>query len=218
MNLKQRWRNIFQKKQPFKIEEGHVITPAFISGGVQYYQLHDIFNSFCARAMDALALYENWQMRCTITFLQAHTTAIDAILRDPKKINIMDIGDLNSKLKERLQWAIPTEELIYKFAAVAYFDESESPYKYDNSYGEQKIKRWKKENEIDGFFLARHIRDLIPSPDLSEADFKTLSTIVQKIDKKHFELISGHLSSSPQSKDLLIKLSSERSLTSTPLN
>lgn len=206
------------KSHPAKLEEGHVIVPAFHDGQEQCYMLKDMFNSFCARAMDALALYEQWGMRCTADFLKLHTQAVDAILRDPKKINVMDIGELNNKLKERLEFAIPTEEIIYKFASVAYFDKHESPYKYDNKYGEEKIKRWKQNKEIDGFFLHNHIENILPLPNFSRQDFSLLLTTISKIDSKHLDLITGILSSSPQSKDLLTRLRSEKNLESTPSN
>ena len=218
MSYKQQLRSLFQKKKEFKVEEGHVITPVFISGGVQYYQLHDIFNSFCARAMDALSVYEQWGMRCTKTFLEGHVEAVKAALSDPKRINIVDIVNLNNKIKERLDWAVPSEELIWKFAAVAYFDESESPYKYDNKYGEDKIARWKKNNDIDDFFLFGRIKGMIPCTDISDEDLKTYLNTVNKMSKLNYDQVIGILSSNPQSKDLLTRLQSEKSLLLTRAN
>jgi len=210
-----RFKNIFRKKEPFTVEEGHVIIPAFVSGGIQYYQLKDIFNTFVARAMDAFSLYEQWDQRCTRTFLLGHTKAIDAIIREPKKIDIIDIAELNNKLKERLEWAIPSEELIYKFAAVAYFDRNESPYRYDEKYGEEKIARWKKDNNIDAFFLKMPIKDSIPSIDMSSTDLKNYLNTLNKMSRNQYEKVISILSSSPQNKDLLIKLQSEKNLIST---
>jgi hypothetical protein len=58
------------KPWPHPVEEGHVIVPAFESGGVQYYQLHDLFNSFAGRALDAEDVYNRWSRRCSDEFLR----------------------------------------------------------------------------------------------------------------------------------------------------
>lgn len=196
------WKNIFKPKvinsHPFKVEEGVVIKEAFIKDGIKHYQVFDIFNSFTMRAMDALSIYEQWQMRCSREFLIDHTKAIDAILRDAKKIDIIKIAELNTILKERLEWALPTEEIIWEFMAVAYFDESESPYKYDNKYGKEKIARWKKNNTIADFFLSVPFRDLIACPDFSKQDLETLLPMIQKIDAKHLQKVTSILSSNRQ--------------------
>lgn len=222
MNLKTLWQSIFQKKQPntppFKLEDGHVVSKSFYKDGVQYYQLHDLFNTFTQRGMDALSVYEQWNMRCDRDFLILHTKAVDDILRDPKKINVIDISELNSKLKERLEWAIPTEEIIWKFMSVAYFDANESPYKYDNKYCDEKIKRWKLNNSIEDFFLSVPLKDLIPCPEYSKTDLEVLLTMVEKIDQKHLGLIIGKLSSNPQNNDLLTKFMSARNMELTHLN
>jgi hypothetical protein len=220
MILKKLYSRIVKRNDtiPFKIDEGHSITKAFIADGVQYYQMHDVFNTFCARAMDALSIYEEWQMRCSRDFLKLHTKAIDDILRDPKKINIIDIAELNTKLKERLDWALPTEDIIWRFMAVAYFDESESPYKYDNKYGEEKIKRWKEGRTIEDFFLFVPIRDLIPLPDFSKADLSLLLTMIEKLDAKHLEFLTSKLSLNQQSSDLLTRYRSAKSSVSTLKN
>lgn len=220
MNLKELYRRIARRNDtiPFKVEEGHVVTKAFVADGIQYYQMHDVFNTFCSRAMDALSIYEEWQMRCSREFLKLHTKAIDDILRDPKKINIIDIAELNTKLKERLEWALPTEDIIWRFMAVAYFDEKESPYKYDNKYGEEKIKRWKKGRMIDDFFLSVPIRDLIPLPDFSKTDLNLLLTMIEQLDLKHLEFLTSKLSLDQQSRDSLTRYRSGRNTASTPKN
>ncbi len=213
-------KNPFRKKgiKSFKVQEGVVISKAFECDGIEYFQVHDIFNSFCSRAMDALSLYENWQMRCSRDFLLLHTKAIDDILRDPKKINVIDIADLNNKLKERLQWAMPTEELIWQFMAVAYFDANESIEKYDNKYGQEKIARWKKNNKIDDFFFLTRIKDIVPLPDMSKADLTMLLTMIEKLDKTHLELITGKPLSGQQNKDFSTSSTSGKNTTSMPLN
>lgn len=196
------YRNIFPLKKPFKnVEEGHVIIPAFKIDTIQYYQIHDVFNTFTMRAMDALSHYEKWQMRCSREFLIDHTKAVDAILRDPKKIDIIKIAELNSVLKERLEFALPTEQLIWNFLAVAFFDENESPYKYDDKYGQDKIARWKSKTNITDFFLQvkLHLNNIIPCPDFSKSDLEMLLPMIEKIDTKHLQKVISILSFKAQS-------------------
>ena len=49
------------KKEPKKwdLQDGNVIIPAFIDRGVQYYELKDLFNTFTARGLAALQVYED---------------------------------------------------------------------------------------------------------------------------------------------------------------
>src|SRR6185436_20757201 len=98
--------------------------------GIQYWMLKDTFNTFCLRALDALSVYEEWNMRCRKDDLIAFTTAIDNILSDPKKIRVGEIFTINDALKKRAEWIFPSSDIIWKFAAIAFFDENESPYKY----------------------------------------------------------------------------------------
>ncbi len=72
------WQRIFKRPDspPFKLEEGHVVVKAFIKDNIQYYQLHDLFNTFTQRGMDALSVYESWNMRCNRKFLIDHTMSL----------------------------------------------------------------------------------------------------------------------------------------------
>ena len=98
------------KPWPHPVEEGHVIVPAFESGGVQYYQLHDLFNSFAGRALDAEDVYNRWSRRCSDEFLRGWLTALENEVNSPT-IKILEIGKLVQALKERLDFALATSEL-----------------------------------------------------------------------------------------------------------
>ncbi len=184
------------KEKDWKLEDGHRVDKAFISGGVQYYYIKDTFNTFSHRALNALAVYEKWNMKCNSEYLKLFTSTIDKILSNPSQINVGEIYIANKNLKERLEWALPTEDVIWEFAAVAFFDETESPYKYDPDYAKVKIARWKKNNSIEDFFLSIPIKDLIPCPNISKQDLQTYFQIVKTLDKKHLKQITDVLSSS----------------------
>jgi hypothetical protein len=165
----------------WQIEEGHVIEPAFISGGVQYYRLKDYFNTFSLRGLMALQVYEEWNMRMTREQLTEFINKFDKIMSNPKAINIGEMARLVGGLKERVEFVMPTTEIVYKFASVAFFDRNESPYSYDPEYCKAKIKRWKEAGDISDFFIVTRLRDMIPLPELSEEDLRVCLTVVDQV-------------------------------------
>ena len=142
------------KTNKWVVDEGHVIVPAFIANGTQYYMLRDIFNSFAGRALDAMSIYDKWQMRVTPEFMSTWLNALESTVNG-NPIKITEIANLINMMRERLNYALPTESLIWELAAVAFFDENESPYKYDPEYAKDKIAIWKKDPGLPDFF-SRH--------------------------------------------------------------
>lgn len=183
-------------KPIFKLHTNHHVELAFICDGVEYFHFTDTFNMPCERGLDALAIYEEMNMRCTRDFLLAHTEAIDAVFKTKGSINLTDLMQLNNNLKERLKF-IHHPDIIYKLASIMYFDKTENPYRYDNKYAGEKIKKWKKEKMMD-FFLSLPIENLIPSLKQSEEDFNLISEMVSKIDQQHLQKIILILSSQGQ--------------------
>ncbi len=183
------------KPMTWKLEEGHSVSPAFVSDGVQYYMMNDSFNSFCGRALSGLNVYEQWEMRCTKEFLTDWHNALHKVLSS-NPIKLEEVIKLKLILGERLAFSLPTEEIVYQFASVLFFDESESPYSYDPEYGKIKIERWKKSHDIADFFLTVPIKTFIPLPNLSEQDLNTYLKVVGLIDEKHIKTVQEILSSS----------------------
>lgn len=184
ITFKNKWHKLktkFGHKPIWQIEEGHVIEPAFISNGVQYYRLKDYFNTFSLRGLMALQVYEEFNMRMTKEVLMDYINNVEKVLSNPKQINIGEIAMMTSRLKERVTFVIPTQDIIYKFASVAYFDKNESPYSYDPEYNADKIKKWKEAADISDFFIVQQLGDILPFPKLSEEDFMLCSKIVEQI-------------------------------------
>jgi hypothetical protein len=180
------WHKLLTKfghKPIWQIEEGHVIEPAFISGGVQYYRLKDYFNTFSLRGLMALQVYEEFNMRMTKEVLTEYIEKVDKILSNPKQINVGELAMLNHRIKERVNMVMPTTDIIYKFASVAYFDKNESPYSYDPEYNAGKIKKWKEATDIDSFFIVMQLRDILPLPQLSKEDLAVCLQIVDSVGK-----------------------------------
>ena len=169
----------------WQLDEGHVIEPAFISGGVQYYRIKDYFNTFSLRGLMALQVYEEWNMRMTRDQLLEFINKFETIINNPKQINMGEIARMVGNMKERLELVMPTSEIVYKFASVAFFDKNESPYAYDPEYCKAKIKRWKEAADITDFFIVTRLRDMIPLPELSEEDLRICLSIVDQLAEVH---------------------------------
>lgn len=202
------------KKWPHPIPEGHVIVPAFESQGVQYYMLKDIFNSFAGRALDAEDIYNKWQRRCSDAFLRAWLMALEKEINQPQ-IKILEIAKLIQGMKERLDFAIGTTELTWELASVAFFDENESPYRYDASYAREKIERWKKDMSLPAFFFATPLRDLVSLPDMSDSGLADYLKVVEAVNGIHLQSLLTKLSSAQPKPDFLSALESELSSVST---
>ena len=202
-------------KHPFEpLPEGHSIEYCFTLDGLNHFQVRDAMNTFSARALEGISAYEKWGMRCTPEFLKAHQLAKKNIYNS-SKIEITKLIDLDNKLDERLNFALPTEDIIYQFAAVTIFDETESPYRYDPSYAKVKIKRWKESEskELD-FFLMLRGKGLILSPEFSEEDLKLILSMVNQISRSHLDQVSSTLSSDQRKTDFFQELLYQQSLNS----
>lgn len=184
-------RSYFQKKpKVWELEEGHVIVPAFIDRGVQYYEIKDVFNTFSNRGLMALQVYEEWDMRLKKEDLLDFILAFEKILNTPKELNVMNLVKVVSMLKERVNFPIATEDIYYKFASVRYFDENESPYTYDPEYNKVKIARWKEaSSEVNAFFISSRLVDMLPLPRLSKEDLPSYLAMVQKVSDYQLSII-----------------------------
>lgn len=183
-----------QQVDPWTVDEGHVIIPAFVSGGVQYYMMKDIFNSFSGRALDAMAVYEKFQMRSTPEFMRNWLQALENTI-NANPIKITEVAEMINVMRERVNFALPTESIIWELAAVAFFDRNESPYRYDPEYAKDKIIRWKQDTDLPAFFFATPLRDLVSLPDLSEDGFRNYLKIVGEVSAEQLRKVLLRLGS-----------------------
>lgn len=192
------------------VEEGHVILPAFESGGIQYYMMKDIFNSFAGRALDAMAIYEKWSMRTSPEFMATWLQALENTI-NANPIKITEVAEMLNIMRERINFAIPTESIVWELASVAFFDRNESPYRYDPEYAKEKISRWKEDGGLPAFFFKTPLRDLVSLPDLSEEGFTNYLKATEAVSGKQLEKVLSKLSSGQLNPGLLSVLESERS-------
>ena len=182
------------KEVPWQVDEGAVIVPAFESGGIQYYMMKDIFNSFAGRALDAMAVYEKWSMRSSPEFMKEWLQALENTI-NANPIRITEVAEMINVMRERVNFALPTESIIWELAGVAFFDKNESPYKYDPEYAKEKIERWKKDGDLPSFFFRCPLRDMVSLPNLSEEGFRNYLKAVEAVDGVQLKKVLSKLSS-----------------------
>jgi hypothetical protein len=200
-NIIRKVKNYCTGTKKWELKTGHVVTPAFISGGIQYYRLNDSMNTFTERACTALKVYEEWNMRCTKEHLQLFISAMENIINNPAEIKLTELVNLINMLKERVNFILPTPDIIWKMASVAYFDDNESPYYYDDKYSKEKINKWKKDKDMSVFFCLKELKELIPYPQLSQVDLEICLAVLEKISDNQLTDIIGKVSPADQNKD-----------------
>ena len=162
---------------PKEVPRGISIEAVFECGGHTYYQVRDAFNTFAGRGMKQLEVYEEWQNRLTNERLKLFIQAMKFEL-NKDKIELTNIADLINKMEERINFPIPTSDLIIKMAGVAFFDETEDPCEPDEMYArEVKIPAWRAEG-VDDFFMAMRLSDLVPFPSISKDVFNQVSKVL----------------------------------------
>lgn len=200
MKLLRKIARLLQRKPKFLLKGEHAIKEAFTCGGVTYYCWDDAFNQPYERALKALTFYEEFRMRTTREFLVRHCDSVDAILNNPKKIEVGRLAILNKQLKERLEW-IMEPDILYKLASVIFFDKNESPFTYDFKYSARKIEHWKKHTGMNDFFLQMPIVQLIPYLKGSEINFEAYSKLVRDMTQIHLANITGNISAESKKSD-----------------
>src|SRR5687768_14937402 len=119
------WKKLFKKRFRSRLlDEKYRLIEAFKLGGTTFYMFDNTSDVPTGRMLAALAVYTELEMRCDREYLDLHTRAMEKLLSDPKKINVMYIAQLNLNLKERLE-LMPLPDFVYKLASVIFFDETE---------------------------------------------------------------------------------------------
>lgn len=188
------WRRIFgQRFRSYLLENKYRIDPAFSLDGVDYYQFANQEEVPTGRGFAALMVYNEMDMRCDREYLELHTKAMDKLLSDPKKISIGYIAQINANLKDRLNLMV-VPDFIYKLASVVFFDDTESPYKYDLDYNTAKIEKWKQVPGTLDFFLRTPLKDLVPFLKAQADVSSTFSILAEQVAETHHRLLTDILS------------------------
>lgn len=188
------WRKLFRKRFRSKLLDGkYKMVEAFQLGGTTYYMFDQTAEVPTGRMLAALAVYTEMEMKVDKEYLELHTRAMEKLLSDPKKINVMYIAQLNLNLKERLE-LMPLPDFVYKLASVVFFDETESPYSYSFEYNKKKIEQWKKSPDTLDFFLSRLSSELIPSLKPATGNTRTFFQVAEQIAGIHLTDLTKILS------------------------
>lgn len=175
------WRKLFRKRFRSRLlDNKYKIMQAFELGGTTYYMFDQTEEVPTGRMLAALAIYNEMEMKVDKEYLELHTKAMEKLLSDPKKINVMYIAQLNMNLKERLE-LMPLPDFVYKLASVIFFDETESPYSYSFDYNKKKIEEWKKTDGTLDFFLSRLSNELIPSLKPATGNSKMFFQVAEQV-------------------------------------
>jgi hypothetical protein len=188
------WRKIFRKRFRSRLlDNKYKVIEAFQLGGTTYYMFDQTAEVPTGRMLAALAVYTEMEMKVDKAYLELHTKAMEKLLSDPKKINVMYIAQLNLNLKERLE-LMPLPDFVYKLASVIFFDETESPYSYSFDYNAKKIEQWKKSGDTLDFFLSRLSNELIPSLKPATGNSKTFFQVAEQVAGIHLTDLTKILS------------------------
>lgn len=176
----------------------HVIEYAFTIKDRHYFQFNDPLNMPYDRALKALVYYKEFDMNISRDTLAQHTEAFDSVFKKDRFTmdDLIELKRLNNLLRERIE--LPKEpDLMYKLAAVIFFDQFENPDTYEFKYGENKIRHWKKETDLKTFFLSKPLRTLIPYLDYAEENLIMFSQMVEARTATYTEALSTILSKTP---------------------
>lgn len=184
-DLKETWRIEIDKRREQKAL--YRIEYAFTSGGKKYYCYSDITNLPWARGRAALSCFNEIEMRCSREFLLQYTKAIDEVLHE-NKIDIFRINQLNAMLKDRLSLTADID-LCYRLASIVYFDASEKPEVWEPEYAEKKIARWKKDMDVESFFMQRPLKELMPFLTNAVGDLNRYSMLNEQLNGLHQDLM-----------------------------
>ena len=220
MTVKNLFDKLFKRKKEalvWNLEKGHVCKEAFILNGESFYMIEDVHNTYSERGLYALRVYDEWNRRATPEYLKLHYTA-NRNMYNSRTIELSELIRANEDLGQRLNFVIPTEDIIWKMCSVMFFDKSESPYRYDPEYAKTKIAKWKKSEKVYDFFLYLRTNQLIPLPETSEEDFNLFLKAVNQYSQSQLDFLLSKLTSNQQKAGYFSELNYQRSLISTGTN
>ena len=186
----------------WQIQEGHIIEPAFIAGGVQYYKVRDQFNTHTLRGMSAVEIYDKWNMRMERSTLTKYIEELQKCFNTGKSIDLNRVISLVNGMKDRMDFVLPPQEYLWDLFCVTYFDTNESPYAYDPDYQIEKKARLKASGDIDDFFLFTRLSELLPLPKLSADDLVAAFKVIAELDELNLQNLYRGEPRQEQSKSL----------------
>lgn len=180
----------------------HEVEECFSHAGIVYYKFVNEFNIPYERAMAALDIYTELEQRADAKYTK---TAFESIIEYLKKGDNINAGLVATFAIQRMD-NICNADLMYKLAAVLYFDASENPYKYNPEYADKKAKSWKKDKDIEAFFLKTPLANLIPSFNSLEINIQNYTEAKRKEMLQTLKFHLSNLSVNSSNKEMISTL------------
>jgi len=133
------------------------IVKAFIHNEIHYFTFADIADLPNERAIYAVRYFQENEMKCDLDYLKTHALAVKTAINAK---DFYKLTQLNSDLDDRTEWLFEPS-IILKCASLVYFDATENPNRFVESFAKEKIKRWI-EGGLTDFFLHLPIKALFP--------------------------------------------------------
>jgi hypothetical protein len=162
----------------------------FQSGGVAYYRFSNEQRIPAFRAMAARDVFQELEFK---TSREMATAYIDAAVEQLNAGELAKAGALLTMFRERMDY-ITNIDLLYKLASVLYLDNSENPEDYDAVYNYEKIQRWKREKDVEAFFLQTPIIEYLPFSDLQQIGLKRFTELQRSEDARQSQTLLRTLS------------------------
>jgi hypothetical protein len=145
-----------------QIKPNHEIELAFVSGGKPYYKFVNEQNIPVMRAFKAMDVYNELEMRIDREYLLAFFKTTRKILEHRTKLDLPAIVQLIVAAEGKMKH-ITNIDTLYRLASVLYIAENEDPYNWDYEFAEKKIEHWRKNSDVESFFLHSPMSDFLPS-------------------------------------------------------
>jgi len=137
----------------------HEVELAFEIKGRRFYRFANEFNMPVCRYQAYMDVAEEIDQRIDREYLSALFETLETACNAGR---IVDIAHMISIAKQKLE-QVSHYSLLYKLAAVIYFEKSENLERYDALTAARKIEFWKKNQEsISDFFLQTRMHDFAP--------------------------------------------------------
>ncbi len=195
----------FLWKTKWHLKDGHEVSEQFTHDDIVYYAFVNEQRIPAERAFAALDIYTELEQRTDATY---HLGAYNTIIEFLKKGDNIKAGIVASNAIQRMQH-ITNADLLYKLASVYYFDKNENCYSYDYEYAEKKINRWKKDKNIEAFFLKTPLKEYLPSFDSYNMNLNTYTKEQRKELIRHLRLHLSVLLDASKESVLISKLESQ---------
>lgn len=184
------WKALFFPTK-IHLKTDHEVEEAFSHNGIKYFKFVNDQNIPYERAMGAIDIYTELEEMADAKYTE---TAFKTIVEYLKKGDNINAGLVCHFALERRK-NICNADLMYKLASVLYFDAQENPYRYDREYADKKIKVWRKDKDIEAFFLKTPLAHLLPSFDGLAMSIQTYTEAKRKemlaTLKSHLSKLSG---------------------------